>query len=139
MPSSTRQQMEKRPYHTIIYIHRMYFRRRFNALGPLVDCRGLVSIRPEFVCETSMVKMEGKEGKCERFRSLGTFRDATINYYCMCGELIVHYINQKAAPTYHFVALLFPFSFRNFEARSISQKSFLILHVRSSPSIHLFC
>src|SRR5210317_509532 len=84
----------------------MYFRPHFNALGPLVDCRGLVSIRPEIVGETSMVKMEGKKGKSERFLSLGTFIDATINYYCMCGDLLVHYINQKAAPTYHFVVVL---------------------------------
>jgi len=65
-----------------------------------VDCCGLVSIRPEIVCETSMVKMEGKEGKSEIFRSLGTFINATINYYCMCGDLLFHYINQRAAPTY---------------------------------------
>src|SRR6056300_1922735 len=110
--------MEKLLYHAIIYIHRMYFRPHFNVLGPLVDCRGLVSIRPEFVGETSMVKMEGKEAKCERFLSLGTFIDTTINYYCMCGELLVHYINQKAAPTYHFVVVfLCVFRSENFEAR----------------------
>src|SRR6056300_879922 len=110
--------MEKRPYHTIIYIHRMYFRPHFNALGPLVDCRGLVSIRPEIVGETSMVKMEGRGGKCERFRSLSTFIDTTINYYCMGSELPIAYINQKAAPTYHFVVPLFGvLRPENFEAR----------------------
>src|SRR6056300_510683 len=118
MPSSTRQQMEKRPYHTIIYIHRMYFRRRFNALGPLVDCHGLVSFLPEIVGDTSLVKMEGKEGKCEGFRSLDTFIDATINYYCMHGDLLVDYVSQKAAPTYHFVVvLLCVFSYGSSEAR----------------------
>ena len=106
MLSPMKQWLEKRTYHAIIYIHRMYFRRRFNVLGPMVDCRGLISIRPEFVGETSMVKMEGKEGKSERFRSLRTFIDTTINYYCMCDELLVNYINQKAAPTYHFVVVL---------------------------------
>ena len=98
-----------------------------------MDCRGLVSIRPEFVGETSMVKMEGKEGKCERFRSLGTFRDATINYYCMCGELLVHYINQKAAPTYHFVVLLrCVFRSENFKARFLEKLVF-------GPTVRLVC
>jgi len=96
----------------------MYFRRRFNALGPLVDCRGLVSFLPEIVGDTSLVKMEGKEGKCEGFRSLDTFIDATINYYCMCGDLLVDYVSQKAAPTYHFVVVfLCVFRSENFEAR----------------------
>jgi len=84
----------------------MYIRPHFNALGPLVDCRGPVSVIPEIVGETSLVKMEGKEGKCEGFFSLRTFIDATINYYCMCGELLVAYINQQVAPTYHFVVVL---------------------------------
>ena len=85
----------------------MYFRPRFNVLGPLVDCRGLISICPEIVGDTSMVKIERKERECERFLSLRTFIDKIINYYCMCGELLVDYINQKAAPpTYHFVVLL---------------------------------
>src|SRR5210317_603258 len=67
----------------------MNFRPRFNVLGSLVDCRGLISILPEIVGETSLVKMEGKEGKCERFRSLSTFTDTTINYYCIWGELLL--------------------------------------------------
>ena len=71
-----------------------------------MDCRGLISIRPEVVGETSLVKMEGKEGKSERLLSLGTFIDATINYYCMRGERLVDYINHKVAPTYHFVVVL---------------------------------
>src|SRR6056300_426289 len=84
----------------------MYFRPRFIVLGPLVDCRGLISIRPEIVGDTSMVKIERKEGECERFLSLRTFIDKIFNCYCMCCELLVDYINQKAAPTYHFVVLL---------------------------------
>ena len=84
----------------------MYFRPRFIVLGPLVDCRGLISIRPEIVGDTSMVKIGRKEGECERFLSLRTFIDKIFNCYCMCGELLVDYINQKAAPTYHFVVLL---------------------------------
>ena len=106
MLSSTRQQMEKLLYHAIIYIHRMYFRPHFNALGPLVDCRGPVSVLPEIVGETSLVKMEGKEGKCEGFFSLRTFIDATTNNYCICGERLVGYVNQQVAPTYHFVVVL---------------------------------
>ena len=98
--------MKKLLYHAIIYIHRMYIRRRFDVLGPLVDCHGLISICPKIVGKTSMVKMEGKEGECERFRSLRTFIDTTINYYCMCVELLFDFINQKAAPTYHFVVCL---------------------------------
>jgi len=62
--------MGKLLYHAIIYIHRMYFQSHFNVLGPLVACRGLDSIWPEFLAQTSMVKMEGKEGKSERFRPL---------------------------------------------------------------------
>src|SRR6056300_2035007 len=83
----------------------MYLRPRFNVLGPMVDCRGPVSILPEIVGETSLVKMEGKEGKCEGFCSLRAFIDATINNYCMCGERLVDYIYQQVAPTYHFVVL----------------------------------
>jgi len=87
-----------------------------------VDCRGLISIRPEFVGKTSVVKMEGKEWKSERFLSLRTFIDATINYYCMRGDLLVDYVSQKAAPTYHFVVvmlLLCVFRSENFKARDI--------------------
>src|SRR6056300_1849322 len=84
----------------------MYLRPRFNVLGPLADCHGLISILPEIVGETSLVKMEGKEGKCEGFCALRTFIDATINNYCMCGERLVDYINQQVAPTYHFVVVL---------------------------------
>src|SRR5210317_2352707 len=84
----------------------MYIRPHSNALGLLVDCRGPVSILLEIVGETSPVKMEGKEGKCEGFCALRTFIDATINNYCMCGERLVDYINQQVAPTYHFVVVL---------------------------------
>ena len=91
-----------------------------------MDCRGLVSIRPEFVGETSMVKLWGRGGKCERFRSLSTFIDTTINYYCMGGELLVAYINQKASPTYHFVVLLLcVFKSGNIEARFLTVRNCL--------------
>src|SRR5210317_339030 len=106
----------------------MYFRPRFNALGPLLDCRSLASIRPEIVGETSMVKLEGRGGKCERFRSL-----STINYYCMGGELLVAYINQKAAPTYHFVVprfgVLRP---ENFKARFLEWVRLVCLVIKNS-------
>ena len=70
-----------------------------------MDCRGPVFFLPEIVGGTSLVKMEGKEGKCEGFCSLRAFIDATINNYCMCGERLVDYIYQQVAPTYHFVVL----------------------------------
>src|SRR6056300_2110195 len=121
----------------------MYFWPCFNVLGPLVDCRGLVSIRPEIVGETSMVKMEGKKGKSERFLSLGTFIDATINYYCMCRDLLVDYVSQKAAPTYHFVVvLLCVFSYGSSEARFLKNYFFswvrlvcLVISILESASL----
>ena len=49
----------------------------------------------------------------------------------MGGELVVEYVNQKAAPTYHFVVLFCLFTVKNFEAL------FLKIGFHASVLVHL--
>jgi len=55
----------------------------------------------------------------------------------MGGELVVEYVNQKAAPTYHFVALFCLFPVKNFEgvSKRFFRKSNFEFRVRQKTGI----